>query len=69
MENLNPINNIESAKNEIEAIRQEIYMMGANDYEIPAIDKLIERLERNECSPEEALKKALTIKGGKADYH
>lgn len=51
------------------AIRQEAYMMGANDYEIPALDGIIEKLEKRELSSEDALKEAQTIIGRKADYH
>lgn len=69
MENLNQPNGNQEALNELNALRQEVYMMGANDYEIPAIDELIQKLEKGECTPEEALSQAESIKSKKADYH
>lgn len=50
-------------------IRQEVYMMGANDYEIPALDRLLEELRKGKITPEEAIKQARAIQARKQDYH
>lgn len=69
MENLESQNGNQNVVNEIMAIRQEIGMMGANDYEIPAVDQIIEKFEKGEYTPEEALQEVNAIKNRKADYH
>jgi hypothetical protein len=60
---------ITSAETKIELIRQQIGLMGANDYEIPAIDDLIARLKAGECAPEDAVEEAQAILSSKQDYH
>ena len=50
-------------------VQREIYMMGGNDYEIPAIAALIEKFQRKEISGEEAIKEAHKIKSRKMEYH
>ena len=60
---------VKKAKMEILAIQGEVSLMGANDYEIPALNNIIERLEKGECSPAEALKEAYQIRSSKQDYH
>lgn len=50
-------------------IQQEVAVMGSNDYEIPALNKLIERLKKGEISPEKALADAKEIRSSKQDYH
>ena len=50
-------------------IRDEVALLGANDSEIPTINELLEKLRRNELSPEEAVRLAKAIRDRKADYH
>jgi len=59
----------EEAISEIMRIRQEVYMMGGNDFEIPYIDDLLERLKNGECTPEFAIEEASNIRGSKSNYH
>ncbi|MFH1111760.1 MAG: hypothetical protein V1712_01680 [Patescibacteria group bacterium] len=54
---------------EIMAIQQEIYMMGANDSEFSVIKGILERLRNKEISAEEAIAQANQIKNNKQDYH
>lgn len=54
---------------EITAIKQQISAMGANDYEMPTLDKLIESLEKKEISPKDATEQARMILNNKQDYH
>jgi hypothetical protein len=73
MENLNPQNNTNEAVNnaimQIESVRQEVNMMGANDYEIPTINDILKRLKKGEITAEKALEEVYKIEGGKCDYH
>ncbi len=55
--------------NELGALRQDVYRMGANDSEIPEIDRIIEQFRNGECTAEEALAKVYKIKNSKQDYH
>ena len=57
------------AEAEILAIRQEIYMRGANDSEIPTIDRLLNSLRAGGRTPEDAVQEAREIMARKADYH
>jgi len=43
--------------------------MGGNDYEIPALEKLIESIRNEELSPKEALNQAEKIRDSKQNYH
>lgn len=54
---------------ELKMIRQNTQLMGANDSEIPNLNRIIEQHERGEISGEEALKMAHGIFSSKADYH
>jgi len=62
-------NSKQSVEFKIRGILQDVAVMGANDYEIPAINAVLEKLQSDEYSPEEALEKAQKIIEGKADYH
>jgi hypothetical protein len=53
----------------VSEIRQQVAVMGANDYEIPAIDRIIEALKLREITPKEAISEANIILGRKNDYH
>jgi hypothetical protein len=57
------------AHTKIDMILQEVYMMGANDYEIPALMKLKEQVLAGEIDPQEAVGQAQAIKDNKQDYH
>jgi hypothetical protein len=73
MENINPQNNSNEAVNNaiinIESIRQDVYMRGANDYEIPTINTILERLKKGELTPEKAQEEVNKIEARKSDYH
>jgi hypothetical protein len=68
MEGLNNTK-IEDAINTIMAIQQEVAIMGSNDYEIPALNKLIEHLKKGEISSGDAIAQATKIRDSKQDYH
>lgn len=53
----------------IKVIENEVNVMGANDFEIPALENLIKSLEKKECTPEDAIKQAINIRDTKQDYH
>lgn len=48
---------------------QQVNIMGANDFEIPTLNTLLESLNAGECTPEEAIEIAHNIRNRKADYH
>ena len=60
---------IEETKRKILAIRDEIALVGGNDFEIPTLNTLVELLEKGKCSPEHAIKEARNILSSKQDYH
>jgi len=59
----------DSAFTSIEEIRQRIALMGANDSEFGSLDQIIEKMEKDELAPEEAMTEANLILNGKQDYH
>ncbi len=61
--------NIETAKSEIEAMRQEIYMIGANDSEFSEIATILKALKDGTYSPEKAIEETRKIYEKKMDYH
>ncbi len=68
-EGINNENLIEKTIKEIKAIENEVSVMGGNDYEIPALEKLIESIRNEELSPKEALNQAEKIRDSKQNYH
>jgi hypothetical protein len=77
-ENLEPFEEFEKAEKKVDIkqavmiigeIRQQVGIMGANDYEIPALDSILNALNEGECTPEEAVKQAHIIRDRKSDYH
>ncbi len=58
----------EAAKNHIGLMMQECSVMGTNDSELPALQKLLARLDKNEVSPEEAMAHATSIRYSKQEY-
>lgn len=50
-------------------IRQEVYLMGANDVEMTDFNNILGKLQRGECSAEEAIEAARAIQMRKMDYH
>ena len=60
---------IEDARTEIEVIRQEIYMKGANDAEFGLIDDVLKKLDEKTYSPEQAVEAARKISESKMEYH
>ena len=57
------------AETEILAIRDLVAGQGANDYEIPTINGILERLKSGKLTPDEALVEAHAINNRKASYH
>lgn len=55
--------------NRIGSIMQQAALMGANDYEIPALRDLQQSVESGVMSGEVALERAEEILAGKQDYH
>ena len=62
-------NLLEKTIGEINILKQEVATMGANDFEIPTFNKIIENLKNGKCSPEDAIKEAMKIRSSKQDYH
>ncbi len=60
---------IEEALSIINGLAQECHVMGANDYEIPALSKLEDQVKAGEISPEESVLAAKKIRYSKQDYH
>jgi len=59
----------DEAMAEINFIMQECSVMGANDSEIPTLNRLIKEIEAEEIEPAEALRQAYEIRNSKQDYH
>lgn len=59
----------QKARDAILDMRQEIDMMGGNDYELPEIGRILGCLERGEYTPTEAVEMVYKIKKRKGDYH
>ena len=53
----------------INHLRQQIYMMGANDSENNKINEIIKKMESGEITGEEAVKEVALILESKQDYH
>lgn len=64
-----PEQSIESVVAEIGNIMTEVSVMGFNDYEIPALMKLMDDVKNKKIDPKEALNQAYSIKNQKQDYH
>ena len=62
--------NTETALDEINYIKQQIAILGVNDYEFSAIDEIIERVTRGEFEGrlQDAIGRAMRIMKSKADY-
>lgn len=58
----------ENAELVIGVLRQECSIMGTNDSEIPALNKLIEEVKADKIDPTEAVKQARSIRYGKMEY-
>jgi polyhydroxyalkanoate synthesis regulator phasin len=53
----------------IEGLRQQIYMLGANDSENSQINVIIEMYKKGEVTGEEAIQRVNQILHSKQDYH
>lgn len=53
----------------IASIEQQAQVMGANDYEPSAFNRLREELEQGSLTPTEAVRRAQAILDSKQDYH
>jgi hypothetical protein len=58
----------EDAKAHIQLMMQECAVMGTNDFEIPALVRLIKRLDALDITPEEAMSEAEKIRYSKQEY-
>jgi len=58
----------EEAKAIIGASMQKMAVRGANDRELSDSKKILENLEKNEITPQEAVDKVLEIEASKQDY-
>ena len=59
---------LEEAIGFIGTVMQECAARGANDSEMPDLEKLMHAVEKKEISPSEAKKRAQQIKDSKMDY-
>jgi hypothetical protein len=57
------------AEAEIRLKMQEAHVLGANDYELSALNELVEKLQKGECSSLQAMDEAQKIMDRKTDYH
>ena len=53
----------------VSAIMQAVNAMGANDYEMKALERILIELQRGDVTPWEAIVQAERIKDSKQDYH
>ncbi len=53
----------------IKELSHHIYMMGANDMEIPEINRIIKELEKGKLFPKDAVDSVRKILASKSDYH
>ncbi len=53
----------------IEGLRQQMYMMGANDSENSQVNAIIDMYKRGEIEGQEAIEKVNGILNSKQDYH
>lgn len=60
---------VNEAADKIMAVMQDVAVMGANDSELPTLNRIVERLKKGEITPEEALEQAFKIQDSKAAYH
>ena len=61
--------NFGEAMMRVQGIMAEVSVLGANDYEMPALQRLLAELQSGDITPQEAIAKALVIQAGKMDYH
>ena len=59
----------ESARLLIGGLRQDIYMLGANDSEFSFIESILVELETGDISPQNAVDQVMAIKERKQSYH
>lgn len=60
---------VNDTKSQILAIREQCFLMGANDAEKTKFDEIIALMEKGEFSEAEALEEAHKILSSKNDYH
>lgn len=53
----------------IRGIMEEVAVMGANDSELPDLERLIAGMKERKYRPKEAMEKAVFIRDRKQDYH
>lgn len=59
----------ERARAEIKIILQNVSVMGANDRELPELERILKDLENERLTPDAAYQGALSIYERKQDYH
>jgi len=57
------------ARQHIEAVRAQIASIGANDSEFDVLDGIIEALEDQRITPQEAVDRANGVRDSKQSYH
>lgn len=60
---------VEQAVMEVNDVMGQVHAMGANDAEIPTLQKILDLLKEGNLEPEEAVARAHEIKEGKQNYH
>lgn len=60
---------IEGAVAEIEMIRGDIFVHGANDSEFERLNEILEKLKKGTYSREQAIAEAYKVSARKMDYH
>ncbi len=53
----------------ITSVMQQVSAMGRNDYELPALRRLLADLEERVIAPADAVAEAISIRDGKQDYN
>lgn len=57
------------ARQAIEQIRAEISVLGANDSEFSDLNNIIDQLDQQNITPQEAIQQAQAVRDSKQDYH
>ncbi len=60
---------VEETIRKIEFIKQQVAVEGANNYEIPELNNLLEKVKAGDISPEQGLREAEIIQESKNSYH
>lgn len=64
-----PTDPVELARQEVEAIRGEIAILGANDSEFDQLNVIQQDLASGQIAPTEAVRQAVSVRDSKGTYH